>query len=89
MPRTFIHGDFAPKNMRVRAGPGGSTLLCFDWGSAGWGVPAADLVQPGGKALVELTPDRRITSWRWHPRRQAPPGQGLRDFLGAPGLPLK
>ncbi len=45
MPRTFIHGDFAPKNMRVRARPAGSVLLPFDWGSAGWGVPAADLVQ--------------------------------------------
>lgn len=44
-PRTFIHGDFAPKNMRVRARPTGSVLLPFDWGSAGWGVPAADLVQ--------------------------------------------
>jgi hypothetical protein len=45
MPRTFIHGDFASKNIRVRAGP---ALLPFDWGSAGWGVTAADLVQSGG-----------------------------------------
>src|SRR5262245_34974607 len=44
-PRTLIHGDFAPKNMRVRTGPAGTVLLPFDWGSAGWGVPAADLVQ--------------------------------------------
>jgi hypothetical protein len=56
MPRTFIHGDFAPKNMRVRSGPPGSVLLPFDWGSAGWGVPAADLVQ------AALTPDR-ATGW--------------------------
>jgi hypothetical protein len=47
MPRTFIHGDFAPKNIRVRSGP---TLVPFDWGSAGWGVTAADLVQSGGTA---------------------------------------
>jgi hypothetical protein len=46
-PRTLIHGDFAPKNMRVRSGPEGIALLPFDWGSAGWGVPAADLVQSG------------------------------------------
>jgi hypothetical protein len=44
MPCTFIHGDFAPKNLRVRPGP---ALVPFDWGSAGWGVPAADLVQAG------------------------------------------
>jgi hypothetical protein len=47
-PRTFIHGDFAAKNLRVRAGAGGSALVPFDWGSAGRGVPAADLVQSGG-----------------------------------------
>jgi hypothetical protein len=47
MPRTLIHADFAPKNMRVRAGPYGLTLLPFDWGSAGWGVAAPDLAQWG------------------------------------------
>src|SRR5262249_1409083 len=44
-PRTLIHGDYAPKNMRVRTGPAGTVLPPFAWGSAGWGVPAADLVQ--------------------------------------------
>jgi Phosphotransferase enzyme family len=48
MPRTFIHGDFAPKNIHVRAGQAEPALVPFDWGSAGWGVPAADLVQAGG-----------------------------------------
>jgi Phosphotransferase enzyme family len=48
LPRTFIHGDFAAKNVRVRTGPRGLALVPFDWGSAGWGVPAADLVQSGG-----------------------------------------
>jgi hypothetical protein len=47
VPRTLIHGDFAPKNMCVRAGRAGGVLLPFDWGSAGWGVAAADLVQSG------------------------------------------
>jgi hypothetical protein len=47
MPRTFIHGDFAPKNIRVRADQAVPALVPFDWGSAGWGVPAADLVQSG------------------------------------------
>jgi Phosphotransferase enzyme family len=45
MPRTLIHGDFAPKNMRVRTGQAGLALMPFDWGSAGWGVTAADLAQ--------------------------------------------
>jgi Phosphotransferase enzyme family len=47
MPRTLIHGDFAPKNMRVRTGQAGGVLLPFDWGSAGWGVAAADLASSG------------------------------------------
>lgn len=46
-PRTLVHGDFAPKNMRVRSGRAGLSLLPFDWGSAGWGVAAADLAQSG------------------------------------------
>jgi aminoglycoside phosphotransferase (APT) family kinase protein len=55
LPRTLIHGDFAPKNMRLRTGAGAPTLLPFDWGSAGWGVVAADLVQAG--------PDGRWNYW--------------------------
>jgi hypothetical protein len=50
LPRSLIHGDFAPKNMRIRTGPAGAALLPFDWGSAGWGVPAADLVQSGASS---------------------------------------
>jgi aminoglycoside phosphotransferase (APT) family kinase protein len=45
MPRVPIHGDFSYKNLRVRAGPGGPTLLVYDWETAGWGVPAVDLAQ--------------------------------------------
>jgi aminoglycoside phosphotransferase (APT) family kinase protein len=45
LPRTLVHGDFAPKNLRVRASSSAPVLLPFDWGSAGWGVPAADLTQ--------------------------------------------
>jgi hypothetical protein len=45
---TLVHGDFAPKNMRVRHAPAGLVLDAYDWGSAGWGVPALDLAQAGG-----------------------------------------
>jgi hypothetical protein len=50
MPRTFIHGDFAPKNMRIRAAATALTLVAFDWGSAGCGVVAPDLVQSGASS---------------------------------------
>jgi hypothetical protein len=47
VPATLVHGDFAPKNMHVRRGPDGDTVLPFDWGSAGWGSLASDLAQAG------------------------------------------
>lgn len=45
MPPSVVHGDFVPKNMRVRSGASGPALLVYDWECAGWGVPAADLTQ--------------------------------------------
>jgi hypothetical protein len=47
LPPTLIHGDFAPKNMRIRIGQAPLALLPFDWGSAGWGSIASDLAQAG------------------------------------------
>jgi Phosphotransferase enzyme family len=46
MPRTLVHGDFIRRNLRVRAGRSGLTLVPFDWEMAGWGVPAIDLMRP-------------------------------------------
>ena len=45
MPQTLVHGDFVPKNIRLRLGQDGLILLAFDWETAGWGVPAVDLAQ--------------------------------------------
>ena len=45
IPSTLVHGDFRPKNARVRIDPAGVTLFALDWEMAGWGVPAADLWQ--------------------------------------------
>ena len=45
MPLTLVHGDFVAKNVRVRTGITGSTLLVMDWETVGWGVPAVDLAQ--------------------------------------------
>jgi hypothetical protein len=44
IPCAFVHGDFAPKNIRI-AGDGVADLLTFDWANGGWGVPAVDLPQ--------------------------------------------
>jgi hypothetical protein len=43
IPLTIVHGDFVGKNLRVRSGPNGDELMVFDWGTAGYGVPASDL----------------------------------------------
>lgn len=46
---TLVHGDFVSKNMCVVDRPEGTTLLAFDWQTAGWGSPAADLAAGFGK----------------------------------------
>ncbi len=43
MPKTLVHGDFIPKNIRVQTYSDDITLLPFDWETAGWCVPAVDL----------------------------------------------
>jgi Ser/Thr protein kinase RdoA (MazF antagonist) len=45
LPRTLVHGDFVPKNFRVRHGGMGPSLVVFDWEVAGWGLPAADVAE--------------------------------------------
>jgi len=45
MPRTFVHGDLKEKNLRVRNSRQGLALLCFDWETAGWGIPGSDLIK--------------------------------------------
>ena len=45
MPRTFIHDDCLAKNVHVRTTQAGLTIAPFDWGGAGWGLPATDLGQ--------------------------------------------
>jgi hypothetical protein len=47
MPRTFVHGDCLAKNVHVRTTQDGLTIVPFDWGGAGWGLPATDLGQLG------------------------------------------
>ena len=43
VPSTLVHGDLAAKNARIRSTPEGPVFAAFDWESAGWGPPAADL----------------------------------------------
>jgi thiamine kinase-like enzyme len=43
MPRTLVHGDFVPKNVRVRERRGRLDLVAFDWETAGVAPPAVDI----------------------------------------------
>jgi len=42
-PHTLVHCDFRPKNVLVRRD--GTSLVAFDWETAGWGPPAPDLTR--------------------------------------------
>ncbi|HEX8690219.1 MAG TPA: phosphotransferase [Solirubrobacterales bacterium] len=42
-PTGLVHGDFVPKNIRVRNGRDGPELVVFDWETAGAASPAADI----------------------------------------------
>lgn len=45
LPATLVHGDFGPKNVRLRTTAGALACYPIDWETAGWGVPAADLTR--------------------------------------------
>jgi ATP-binding cassette, subfamily B, bacterial len=45
LPRTLVHGDFVPKNLRISRNGAGLQLTIFDWEMAGIGVQAPDLAQ--------------------------------------------
>jgi len=43
IPHTLVHGDFRPKNARIRNCGDRTDLVTIDWETAGWGTPAVDL----------------------------------------------
>lgn len=70
LPTTLFHGDFSPKNVRVRGEGQSLAVLVFDWDMSGWGFPGVDLARfavdqrldalaayrEGGRALGHHTP---------------------------------
>jgi aminoglycoside phosphotransferase (APT) family kinase protein len=68
MPRTLVHGDFRPKNARVRAAAQGTLLYPLDWEMAGWGVPAVDLAPSrfgAAGCAVDLDVYRSVAGEAW------------------------
>jgi hypothetical protein len=54
LPCSLVHGDFIPKNLRIRQTNSSPELVAFDWEAAGWGLPAED--------LAEVDPDLYLSS---------------------------
>jgi Ser/Thr protein kinase RdoA (MazF antagonist) len=63
-PRTLVHGDFQPRNLRLRSGPGGPQLMAFDWEEAGWGFPAIDLAGSSDASVRYLWANPCLDSYR-------------------------
>jgi aminoglycoside phosphotransferase (APT) family kinase protein len=55
MPTALVHADFRSKNVFVRHD--GAGLVAFDWETAGWGPPAADLTKIDVPAYFEAVRD--------------------------------
>jgi len=54
LPETVVHGDFRPKNVRIRAEATGPVLYALDWEMAGWGSPVAALGPARGNGSTRL-----------------------------------
>jgi hypothetical protein len=50
-PRTLVHGDFAKRNVRLRAHGSEIDFVGFDWGKAGYGIPAVDIKAASGDGM--------------------------------------
>jgi Phosphotransferase enzyme family len=64
MPETLVHGDFVRKNVRVRTTRSGAEMVAFDWETAGWATPAADLARLPGDGEASRAYHRRVVT-RW------------------------
>ena len=65
LPVTLVHGDFRPKNVRIRDAHAGAALYVLDWEMAGWGIPAADLASAIGPAMtVAIDPETYLNAMR-------------------------
>jgi hypothetical protein len=45
MPRTLVHGDFSPQNVRILGEPPSLAVMVFDWEMSGRGFPGIDLAR--------------------------------------------
>jgi ABC-type multidrug transport system ATPase subunit len=83
LPRTLVHGDLVPKNLRIMRNGHGPGLAIFDWETAGLGSQAPDLSQllePERSQLPLQRESKRISRFSAHPCLDT-----YRAVLGAAG----
>jgi len=67
LPDTVVHGDFRPKNVRIREEATGPVLYALDWELVGWGSPVADLAPARGASRTpQLDPEVYAHAVRGH-----------------------
>ena len=76
LPTTLVHGDFRPKNARIRTTAHGDELVAIDWETAGWGSPATDLATAREYPINLIDVDLYVSMVRAHW-----PGIGHRALL--------
>jgi hypothetical protein len=65
VPQTLVHGDFVPKNVRVRGSGDDTRLLAVDWETAGAAPPAADIAMiPGDRMGRRAYFEMLKVAWR-------------------------
>jgi hypothetical protein len=64
---SLVHGSFSHRNMRVRTEDGTPRLVVFDWGAAGWGVPARDIAKLLGSSISGDASSYRASAEAWSP----------------------
>ena len=70
LPRTLVHGDFVPKNLRIHRDGASVGLAVFDWEMAGFGTQAPDLAQllePGHSAAPRRQRMKRLSRFSANP----------------------
>lgn len=65
VPEALVHGDFVPKNVRIRRRRDRQEVVAFDWETSGWATPAVDLgLLPPGPASLRAYQERlRAAGW--------------------------
>jgi Ser/Thr protein kinase RdoA (MazF antagonist) len=75
-PRTLVHGDLTRDHVRVRSSARGSDFVVFDWGKAGYGIPAIDIAEKSTRGVTRDRVETDLSAY-WSVVREAWSGLDL------------